>query len=232
MKNPWVIIGILTVVLFGGAIWYSGQSEGKNNEGIELSAHLRGNPDAGVSLVEYSDLQCPACAAFVPSVDEVLAEYGDRIRFEYKHFPLPIHRFSQQAAVAAEAAGQQGKFFEYADLLFKNQNSWAAAAVPTTAFIQYAEQLELDTELFRRHLNSSVLREKVRADLADAQELQLGSTPTFILNGVQMDPNEFKTYDGFKQQIAFAVDPAGAAERYGTSSASASDSSSPVRFGF
>ena len=120
MKNPWVIIGLITVVLFGGAIWYSSYVNEQNNEGVEIMTHVKGNPNADVVLVEYSDLQCPACAAYHPVVKEVVEQYSDEIRFEYKHFPLPMHPYAIQAAVAAEAAGQQGMFFEFHDLLFEN----------------------------------------------------------------------------------------------------------------
>jgi len=183
MKNPWVIIGIITVLLFGGAIWFSGVSAEKNNEGVELLQHIKGNPEATVTLVEYSDFQCPACAAFQPIVEEVMDEYGDSLSFEYKHFPLPIHPYAQQAAVAAEAAGQQGKFFEYHDALFDNQKTWVNAASPSSLFIQYAEQLGLDVPLFRKHIKSSVLRDKVRAGFAEGRELDITGTPSFFLNG-------------------------------------------------
>lgn len=125
MKNPWVIVGIITVVLFGGAIFLSSHSTDKNNEGVEILEHVGANPEATVVLTEYSDFQCPACAAFQPVLDETLDLYGDSIRFEYKHFPLPIHKFATNAAIAAEAASQQGKFFEYGALLFENQTEWS-----------------------------------------------------------------------------------------------------------
>ena len=225
MKNPWVIIGVLTVVLFGGAIWFSGVSGEKNNEGIVETENVMGNLEAGVVLTEYSDLQCPACAAFHPVLKEVLNQYPDQIRFEYKHFPLPIHPYAQQAAVAAEAAGQQDKFFEFHDLLFENQQTWSAAATPNVFFLQYAEQLELDIPTFRRHINSSVLRDKVKSDLAEGRRLQVASTPTFLLNGEKMT---FETYQDFITQIAFAVDPTAAASSTATNN---SQSGSGVRFG-
>ncbi len=82
MKNPWVIVGALTVILIGGSVWYSSSVSARNNEGVTLTPHIKGNPEAVVTLVEYSDFQCPACAAFQPYVNEVLAAYGDSVRFE------------------------------------------------------------------------------------------------------------------------------------------------------
>ena len=204
MKNPWVIVGILAVVLFGGAIWYSNSASEDSNVGVEVKEHVKGNPEATVTLVEYSDFQCPACAAFQPVVKEIINTYGDRLRFEYQHYPLPIHKFSQQAAVAAEAAGQQGKFYEMHDKLFENQKEWSNSATPQVFFIKYAQDLGLDTELFKKHLSSSLLRDAVRSDLNAAKELGLTGTPTFYLNGEKMT---IETFEDFIGQIAFAIDP-------------------------
>lgn len=233
MKNPWVIVGLVTVILFGGAIWYSSSATEKNNEGVEVADHVKGNPNATVTLVEYSDFQCPACASFQPVMEEIMKQYGDKLRFEYKHYPLPIHQYAQQAAIAAEAAGQQGKFFEFHDLLFKNQQEWAQSVAPASFFVKYAEELGLDTETFRRHQKSSVLRDDVRADLAEARELGLTSTPTFFLNGEKM---EMETFEDFIAQIAMAVDPEGVAAAMASSSASsttpAAEGQTDVKFGF
>lgn len=206
MKNPWVIIGVITVVLFGGAIIFSNSAIEESNEGIAIIEHVKGNPDAVVTLVEYSDLQCPACAAFEPVLQGVLEQYGDKLRFEYKHFPLPprIHPFAFQAALAAEAAGQQGKFFEYHDLLYSNQPTWSAAAVPTSFFVQYANDLGLDIDLFTSHLKSAKLREKVEAEFAEGEALGVTGTPTFFLNGQKM---EIESYVDFMQQISYVIDP-------------------------
>jgi len=204
MKNPWVIVGVLAVLLFGGAIWYSSAVSEKSNEGVEVSAHVKGNAEAAVTLVEYSDFQCPACAAFQPVIAEIMSTYGDNLKFEYHHYPLPIHKFSQQAAVAAEAAGQQNKFFEMHDKLFENQQEWSTSATPQVFFVKYATDLGLDAELFKKHLSSSALRDAVRSDLNKAKELGLTGTPTFYLNGEKM---EIKTFEDFIGQIAYAIDP-------------------------
>lgn len=226
MKNPWVVLGIITVVLFGGAIWFAGTAAEKNNEGIELLEHVKGNPEASIVLTEFSDLQCPACAAFQPVLEEVLNEYGDSIRFEYKHFPLPIHQHAMEASLAAEAAGQQGKFFEFHDVLFESQQAWSTNANPDIIFLQYADTLGLDVQTFKRHMNASALRDRVRDDFNEGRRLEVSGTPTFFLNGQRM---EFQTYQDFIQQIAFAVDPSAAAS---STSAQETGAASGVRFGF
>lgn len=231
MKNPWIIIGVLTAVLFGGAIWYSSVAGEKNNEGVVVQENVKGNPEATVVLTEYSDLQCPACQSFLPAIEQVMELYGEDIRFEYKHFPLPIHPFAQQAAVAAEAAGVQGKFFEYHDALFANQQTWSASPAPAALFIQYAEELELDMPQFRRHMRSSVLQDKVRAEMAEGRALEVTGTPSFFLNGEKM---EIATFQDFIEQVGAAVNPEAAADTInpvGDDSVVGEESGEAIRFG-
>ena len=204
MKNPWIIIVVIVAVLIGGSIWYSGTVAEKNNEGITFVPHIKGNAEAQVTLTEYSDFECPACASFHPVVLDVMEEFGDQIAFEYKHFPLPIHPLAEPAARAAEAAGQQGKFFEFHDLLFINQRAWSNSPNPMIFFKDFATELELDVEQFERQYKASAIRDKVRADAAAARELGLTGTPTFFLNGERM---VIQTYEDFYNQILAAVNP-------------------------
>lgn len=204
MKNPWIIISIIALVLFGGAFWYASISAEQNNEGVEVISHIKGNPDGTVTLVEYSDLQCPACASFLPAINEALELYGDSIKFEYRHFPLPIHPYAIDAAMAAEAAGQQDNFYEYHDLLFENQQVWSTAPAPRIQFLQYAEELGLDIDMFRRHLNASVLRDHINSQFVEGRERGISGTPTFFLNGNRM---QITTYQEFLDQIGAAVNP-------------------------
>jgi protein-disulfide isomerase len=201
MKNPWVIIGLITVVLFGGAFWYASVSAEKNNEGIVLQSYTKGADNGPVTLVKYSDFSCPACAAFLPAIDEVLGVFGDDVTFEYRHFPF-LGTVSTQAAIATEAAGQQGKFYEFHDLLFANQAVWKSSPNPQALFIQYAEELGLDVPTFRRHSNASLLREHVQADFAEGRGRGITGTPTFFLNGERM---QIETFEDFVIQIGTAV---------------------------
>lgn len=205
MKNPWVIIGVIVVLLIGGSVWYSGTVSESYNDGVTIVPKITGNTAATVTLVEYSDFQCPACGQFWPVVEEVIAEYGDRISFEYKHFPLiQIHPFAQPAAYAAEAAAQQGKFYEYANLLFTNQDTWAKSATPAAFFATYAEELGLDMDQFMRHQRSPMIKDYVRSQFDEARQLGLTGTPSFFLNGQKMT---LSTIEDFKAQIAAAVTP-------------------------
>jgi protein-disulfide isomerase len=202
LKNPWVVIGVIAVVLIGGSIVYSNNLATSSNEGITFTPNVKGSQDASVTLVEYSDFQCPACAAFQPILNDVLAEFGDSINFEYKHFPLPMHTFAEPAARAAEAAGQQGKFFEFHDLLFINQKTWSGAASSLAFFTQYAEELELDVDLFKKHYGASMIKDRVREQAIEGRALGITGTPTFFLNGERMT---IETYEDFYNQVSASV---------------------------
>lgn len=205
MKNPWIALGVLVVILIGGSVWYSSTVGGEYNEGVDISkSHIKGGVDATVTLVEYSDFQCPACAAAQPVVKDVLNEFGDQINFEYKHFPLPMHGMAMPAARAAEAAGQQGKFFEFHDMLFENQKTWSNSPNPSALFVQYAEELGLDVQKFRQHLKSSLLLDRIESDKKEGNDLGINSTPTFFLNGEKMN---ITSYNDFYEQIAHAINP-------------------------
>ena len=205
MKNPWVIIGVILVVLIAGSVWYSSSVDDKYNVGVDTTiSHVKGNPYATVTLIEYSDFQCPACATAQPVVKDILNEFGDSIKFEYKHFPLPMHPLALPAARAAEAAGQQGKFFEFHDMLFENQKTWSNSANPSATFIQYAEELGLDVQKFRQHMNSSLLSDQISEDKKEGFDLGITGTPTFFLNGEKM---QLQSFTDFYEQIAKAVNP-------------------------
>ncbi len=204
MKNNLgkIFIGI-AILAIGTSIIWSQQVGKKADEGVVISPHTKGNSAASVTLEEYSDFQCPACGQFYPVVKEILDQYGDRIAFEYKHFPLiSIHPNAMPAAKAAEAAAQQGKFFEMHDKLFENQSVWSNSANPTPFFLTYATELGLDIELFKRHLKSAMIESSIEDSFSAARDRGLTGTPTFYLNGTQM---EFVTLADFRSQIEAAL---------------------------
>lgn len=199
----WKVIAGVVVVLIAGSIWYSSHVSNRANEGVAVTPHVKGNPDAEVVLVEYSDFQCPACKQFAPVVDRIVSEYEDSLRFEYRHFPLiGNHPNAVPAAIAAEAAAQQGEFFRMHDILFERQQEWASAAAPNALFKEYAAEVGLDTELFARHLDSSLLRDTVEESFEDARERNFSGTPTFLLNGEEM---QFQTFSEFEERIVNAI---------------------------
>jgi len=157
----------------------------------------KGNPNAAVTVVEFTDFQCPSCAQSHPVLERLMAEYGDRVRFVVRDFPLTQHADAQKAAEAAEAAREQGKYWEYAALLFKNQN-----ALGVENLKQYATALGLDRAKFDAALDSGKYAEAVRRDLADGQKVGVSGTPSFFVNGRRTDE---RTYEGLKAVIEAAL---------------------------
>ncbi|MEI6650782.1 MAG: thioredoxin domain-containing protein [Candidatus Moraniibacteriota bacterium] len=156
------------------------------------NAIVQGNKDAKVKVVEYSDFQCPYSKAFQTSVTKMLAEYGDKITFVYKHLPLSFHPQAQGAALASECANEQGKFKEYGNLLFDRQAEWGATT-DTTKFKEYARKLGLKAADFNTCLDSKKYADKVAADAAEAAKFGVDGTPgtfvgdTFVSGAVPYD---------------------------------------------
>lgn len=202
-------IGIVTVVLIAVALFFlgnSGNSSKQANPSIPADLKLLIRDDsfkiatdsAKVTLVEFSDFECPACAVVEPEVQRILTDYKGKINFVYRHFPLPQHTKAIAAAIAVEAAGQQGKFMEMGAKLFATQQDWVSTDNTDQIFINDAKDLGLDTNKFSQDLKSSTLSDKVKRDYQDAISLKINSTPTFFINGEQMTG---ATYDTLKQKI-------------------------------
>lgn len=160
----------------------------------------RGNPDAKVVLVEYSDFQCPACAVYFPVVEQLLKDYPDKILFVYRHFPLTqIHKNANLAAYAAEASGKQGKFWEMYEKIFQSQRLWSDADNAKQTFLGYARDLFLDETAFLQDLESNVVKEKVFKDYQTGLQHQVDGTPSFFLNGKRI--KNPAGYEAFKKII-------------------------------
>lgn len=169
---------------------------------VPASGRAVGNPDARISLVEYSDYQCRRCAYYHLIVTELVEEVGDEFRLIFRHYPLRNHAHALAAAIAAESAGRQGKFWEMHDLLFSHQEQWAAKEQTEALeiFSQYAASLSLDVFQFHRDFLSQEIIEKVNNDYQEGRRAGVRSTPTFFLNG-QKIINKPPTYEGFKALI-------------------------------
>lgn len=141
----------------------------------------RGDINAPVTIVEFTDFQCPACAAMHPVLDEVLKSYGNKVRFVVRDFPLNQHEYARKAAEAADAANAQGKFFEYIALLFKNQK-----ALDVPSLKKYATEIGLDRTRFDAALDRGVYAAEVQKDIEDGEMYGIGSTPTIFINGIQL----------------------------------------------
>jgi protein-disulfide isomerase len=172
---------------------------------IEISAAdwLKGNTEAKVSLLEYSDFECPSCGNYYPVLKRLFGEFGDRVKFIYRHFPLPQHKHADPAARAAEAAGRQGRFWEMHDRIFEGRETWSKQADAEETFVGYAGQLGLDPERFRADLKSADVRKAVEEDRRSGERAGLQGTPTFFLNGWPIETP--RGYDEFREVLQEAV---------------------------
>lgn len=163
-----------------------------------------GNPKAKVVLTEYADFQCPGCGAYYPIVKQLTQNYKDKLLFVYRFFPLTnIHRNALQSSEAGYAASLQGKFWEMHDLLFAHQNDWAELSDPTDTFVSYAQQAGLNVDKFKQDMSSSNTEKYIKSQEQAALDLGLPGTPSFFINGKQIqNPN---SYDAFKQLIDNAL---------------------------
>lgn len=142
---------------------------------------MKGNPDAPVTIVEFTDYQCPSCGRTQPIVEEVIKGYGDRVRLVARDFPLDMHKNALKAAEAAEAAREQGKYWEYTAILFKNQEALEVAKLK-----EYATQIGLDRAKFDQALDTGKFYDKVQRDLREGEKLGVSSTPTIFINGKRL----------------------------------------------
>ena len=188
-KTAPILVILAGIIVAGSVAVY--MSRGGSSQGTSAPAsiqgRIRGAADAQITLVEYGDYQCPTCARYHPIVMELLNRYAGKFKLEYHHFPLvQIHSNAMGASVAAEAAGDQGKFWEMHDLLFERQLEWGDLRAPNpnaeAVFLQYALLLGLDANKFMQSIRSPATRDRVLADVRAGNSIVKG-TPTFVLDG-------------------------------------------------
>jgi protein-disulfide isomerase len=162
----------------------------------------RGDPNAAVTIIEFTDFQCSACGGMYPVVEDVLKSYGNRVRLVIRNFPLSrVHPNAFRAAQAAEAAKAQGKFWEYIDFLFKNQNSLDGDSLK-----KFATQVGLDRKRFDAELEAGKYDSIIRGDMQDGEMYGVEATPTFFINGAIL--TEYSA-DGLRAAIEKAFARAG-----------------------
>jgi protein-disulfide isomerase len=149
--------------------------------------HMLGSPAATVTVEEFADFQCPTCAQKHPLAKEIISAYGNRIKFVFRQIPLvQAHPKAYDAAVASEAAGLQGKFWDMQNQLFLNQQSWSTAPDHRKLFEEYAQKIGLDLQKFQDDMAGMNAKGRVDADIQRARTLRVQSTPTFLINGVSV----------------------------------------------
>ncbi|MBU1031675.1 DsbA family protein [Patescibacteria group bacterium] len=203
MKTETRILGIIlfiTVVLLAGGIFFLSKQQslqevkGTATVQIDYSKGQKAGPDsAKIKLVEFSDFQCSACAVAESYLKKIRSTYPDDVQIIYRH--LLIHESSKLAVSVAEAAGQQGKFWEMADRLFETQSGWSQLSDPTSFFLNLVRELNLDENKIKKALDEDEFKVKIDADMAEGQSLDVTYTPTFFLNGVKLNLHRFEDLD-------------------------------------
>ena len=210
---PFVIVfGVALVTLGSGTMLYRAKLPHVKNipdtqsvsAGSDSSAHIRGKPDAPVTLEEFADFQCPPCGQFAPFAEELLKEYDSRLRVVFRNFPLPVHEHAREAALAAEAAGFQGKFWEMHDTLYREQSAWSKAPNTRELFESYAGTLGLNMDQFKKDMDSYKAKERIDSDHALGDFLGVKVTPTLFINNRPLEPQE-KNPEGVRAAINAAL---------------------------
>lgn len=203
----WLITAILITITFWQVDRFVKNRE-ENNASILTSTStilaiksddwIKGTTTAPVVLVEYSDFECPACSEYNSLLEKLYSDYGGQLAIVYRHYPWFFHKQALPAALAAEAAGEQGKFWSMSNLLFSKQADWSNQS-GTEAFVGYAEQLGLDVQKFKISLTKDELRKKIENQLAEGKKIGIDYTPAFAIDGkIIVNP---KSYEEFKQVI-------------------------------
>jgi len=150
-------------------------------------AAVKGEENAVITIVEFSEYQCPYCKRYVDETySQLWKEYGDKIRYVFHDYPLPFHSHAQKMAEVARCAGDQGKYWEMHDLLFKNNETWSSKEDVSADIKSYAQQLGLDLEEFNNCLDSGKYTQTVKDDMALGQAVGVQGTPTFFINGKRL----------------------------------------------
>ncbi len=157
--------------------------------------HVQGSPDASITLVEYGDFECPHCGAAYPIIKKMQLVFGEQLRFVYRNFPLSeSHPHAKPAAIAAEAAALEGRYWEMHDAIFENQD-----ALDEDGLLQLADDIGLSLEKFKEDLQNPELDAKVEADFESGIRSGVNGTPCFFINGQKFDGGAEDVYNLLKE---------------------------------
>ena len=198
-----VVAAVTIPILIARANSTPAVPEGQGQVVRENSRVLSKAPDEQAVLVEFLDYECESCRAAYPFVEELRADYGDTVTFVHRYFPLPGHRNSMNAALAVEAAAQQGQYEAMYQRMFETQEQWGESAEDQSAvFRGFAEDLGLDMAAFDAAVADPATQERIELDVSDGEALGVGGTPTFFLDGEVLNP---QTLEQFQAEIEAAA---------------------------
>lgn len=215
-STPLILIGLVFVVAIIGGWWFYASSKDKPAANVKTASNTTnpqapdqtnnayknaplgaqppnslGSPTALVTVEEFADFQCPTCASVHTLMKQINSLYGGRIQFIYRNFPLTqMHDKAFDAAVAAEAAGAQGKYWDMQNLLFTNQQTWASSPEYRTLFEGYAQEVGLDVEQFKSDVLKLTTKSRVDADMQRGRAIGVNATPSLYINGKPVPFNQ------------------------------------------
>lgn len=217
---PFVIIAVTLGLIAGVGVWLFNSSS-PTPQAVETPA-ATGSPTASLAngaaspaatatpevvkkdvvlVEEYGDYQCPPCGGLHPILKTLKNEFGGRMQLTFYHFPLSqIHKNAVPAAMTSVAAALQGRFADMHNLLYDTQKVWSEVDDFSPIAMDYARQIGLDIERFKRDVNSPTVRAQIASDMQRGQSLKVDSTPTLFLNGVQI-PNEKYTLEDLRKEM-------------------------------
>jgi protein-disulfide isomerase len=194
---PFVIVAAVALLTLGsGTMLYRAKrprvltisKESASKTSDAESIHVRGNPDAPVTLEEFGDFQCPPCGVLAGPIKQIEHDYQPHLRVIFHHLPLVTHQHAREAAWATEAADLQGRFWDMHDLLYREQPVWSKAADVQALFDAYAGMLGLNVERFKKDMESEKVKARVALDQQRAAKLGVQNTPTILINNQAVDP--------------------------------------------
>lgn len=202
-KRFLIVLAILILGLGGLFVFIRDKAKAPGSDGTtSVSNHVRDTSANGVELLVYGDFQCPVCRPFYYIEKQVLDKYPGQIKLTFRNFPLDsIHPNARAASRAAEAAGLQDKFFEMHDMLYENQDEWAALSSAQPTFEQYAITLGLDIAKFKDDFASKTVNDIINADKKDGEDRGVDGTPTYFLNGEKLNNSDIGTVEAFSAKI-------------------------------
>jgi protein-disulfide isomerase len=232
MSKQFLGVIVVIILIFVGVFVVTNNNKSNGNKSSSTTAptqHVEGQGKANVTLVEYGDYECPFCGQYYPIVKQVEQEFDQQIHFQFRNFPLvSIHQNAFAGARAAEAAAMQNKFWEMHDLLYQTQTQWSQSSSPTTYFNQYAQQLGLNVTQFKTDYDSDKVNNLINADMAAGNKLSINGTPTFYLDGKQVQVGQ--SVQAFEQIInAEIAKKAPQASTSSTSTSAAPASTQPAQ---
>jgi len=211
MKTKEIIIWFAVIAVLIGGLWLlinaanapltpPPPAEIQNVPSVSKTDLIRGNPNAKVTLIEYADFQCPACAVMHVTIKQLQGDFKDNLRLVYRFFPLTnIHQNSLISAQAVYAAGLQGKLWEMFDMVYENQEGWSDSTQAKSIFVDYAKKLGLNSSKFNSDIDSDSTKKFITDEQSQGLDLGINATPTIFMNGKEIQNPT--TYEDFKKLI-------------------------------